>query len=524
MSGGILELFVALAYSAARMFIAYLLSVASALLIGIPMGRSEKLEKVLYPIIDVLQSVPILGFFPFVITLTANVLPPPYGIELASILLIFTSQAWNMILGVYASVKFIPPYILDMAKIYRLNLVAKLTKIYIPASIPAISKNSIISWAGGLFFLVSSEIIALGSTNYALEGIGTYVQMALESGDMQAVSLGIIGVMFLSILTYILIWNPMYSATIEVSTGTEFVPKIDRPFKFFWRRLKIVAGNISDFLIIVNANLSNKFLLKKPSFSKKAKLFTVIVTFTLLISYILVKFAEWLNRAQLEIWATGYSSLLIEATEGLLVSLLRITVVLIAGFFVVLAISYLLYEKTSIYRKGFVLSGEVLSSIPASLWWPIFISMISLGFPPELVSMFIIFQGAIWYIFFNIALTGVGQVEKNIMEMAKIYKIKGRYKFFNIYVPMLTPFVLSGASSAWGGAWNATIVAEYAILGNQIISLFGIGYLISEATYSGNSQALFLYILILTSFIVVLNRTLWAWLYSYAKKKYHIIE
>lgn len=513
-----MELIPAIAHSALRLFAAYIISVIVALLVGIPMGRNEKVEKILYPIIDVLQSVPILGFFPLIIALFVKSLPSPFGLELASIFLIFTSQAWNMILGVYANVKFIPPYILEVSSVYRFNLLTKITKIYIPAAIPAIAKNSIISWAGGLFFLVSSEIITMGSTNYMLEGVGTYVQLAVDSGNFEEIALGILSVMILSVLVYLLVWNPFYALTSMTVAENRFMPMIDRPFRIFWRFFSNLSKNLSDtFIIRVNNLLPHD---RKAKYNKIFKIATMVLAI-LLIAYFVFTLIE---SVTISINFGRIPFLLTEAMKGISFSLLRVGAVLLASFLIVIYISYLLYEKRPIFRKSFVLFGEFLSSIPASLWWPMFILLIEKGFSPIFVSLFIIFQGSIWYIFFNIALTGVGPIERNLMEMAKIYRIKGRYKFFNIYVPMLTPYVLSGMSSAWGGAWNATIVAEYATLGSQLITFFGIGFLISQSTVAGDTSALAIYIITLTAFIVILNRTLWAWLYSYSRKRYHIIE
>ncbi|MEM0179505.1 MAG: ABC transporter permease subunit [Fervidicoccaceae archaeon] len=515
-----MELVAALAASMLRMFLAYLLSVLVALAAGIAMGRNEKVEKILYPVIDVLQSVPILGFFPIVIDIMVRALPEQYGIQLASIFLIFTSQAWNLILGVYANVKFIPSYVLEVAKIYKLSFLARLLKIYIPASVPAIAKNSIISWAGGLFFLVSSEIITMGSTNYMLEGIGTYIQLGLEAGNAEQIALGILSIVILSIGVYVFIWNPFYSIVTQTSSEENVMPMIGAPFRIFWRSSTKFWSSVSDALIIRLAAISRK----EYALSRKVRNWLKIS----LISILLIAAVFFMQRISGKITfsmsSEKISLVLISALEGVSISLLRVAIVLGIGTISVMFLSYLLYERKKLFRKLFILSGEFLSSVPASLWWPIFVALILRGFPPVLVSLFIIFQGAIWYIFFNIALTGIGPMEKNIMEMAKIYRIKGRYKFFRIFVPMLTPYVLSGMSSAWGGAWNATIVAEYAYLGTQVISFFGIGYLISSSTVSGDTTSLAIYVLTLTFLIVVFNRTFWAWLYSYGRKKYHVVD
>ncbi|HEW64424.1 ABC transporter permease subunit [Fervidicoccus fontis] len=520
-----MNIIIALALSMLRMFLALFLSILVAYLAGIPMGSNEKVEKILYPIIDVLQSVPILGFFPLIILLFVNNLPGWLGPELASIFLIFTSQSWNLIIGVYSAVKVIPQEIIDMANIYKLSTVAKIFKIYIPYSKQALARNILISWAGGLFFLTASEVITLGSTNYELTGIGTYIQMAADSNNFSLVFIGTFILMITSVLIYVLFLNPFFNSTAGEGKESFKGLSVDILYEKLTSFFSPLVSKIVDGLIIINGKINSKISLHTQSRNYKfIASFLLLAFLSVIILFNIYSIIEIPKAIENYIAETFQASLILNGIEGLLISTARVVLVMMLGLIFLILISYYLYEKPTIYRSIFTLAGEVLASMPSILWWPIFLLLIERGFSPLLVSFFIIFQGSIWYIFFNVFLTGIGSIEKNLMEMSRIYKIRGIYKLFYIYIPMISPYLVAGLSAGWGGAWNADIVAEYASIGTNLITFFGIGYLISLSTYSGNMLALSTYVFLLVMFIIIVNRTVWAFMYSYIKKKYHVID
>ncbi|ADM27036.1 binding-protein-dependent transport systems inner membrane component [Ignisphaera aggregans DSM 17230] len=213
----IIELIVDLLYSLLRLFSAYILSISVALVIGISMARSKVLEVILYPIIDVLQSIPVLGFFPAVLLFLVNIFPPPIGVEMASIILIFTGQVWNLILGVYSAIKSLPSDFILLSEVYSLNTASRILKIYIPAALFAIASNSVVSWAGGLFFLTACEIISFGNTEYRLRGIGTTIIELASKGDYIDMYIAIMLLLAISIFLYIFLWNPLANIAANIS-------------------------------------------------------------------------------------------------------------------------------------------------------------------------------------------------------------------------------------------------------------------------------------------------------------------
>lgn len=508
-----------------RMFISISLSIAIAITVGVIMARNQKAEKLLYPIIDVLQSVPILGFFPFVLMLFVNLKPQWLGPELASIILIFTSQSWNLILGVYSSVKVIPQDIIDMSEVFGLSKAAKFFKIYIPFAMPSIARNLIISWAGGLFFLTASEVIILGSTQYTLTGIGTYIQMAANAGNFSDVILGIIVLIISSILTYVFIWNPFFETIAKGFSGYGTF-EVFSSYLIYKPLSKIVStfyNFIAEWAIDINSKFKRYAKIGFGIKRKEEKFFYYSIALLIAMAGLYLIW-QYTKSSSISLSNFDLGKYLYTGFFGLFLTLARIIFILLGGTFVILAISYYLYDRRPIYKAIFTLLGEIMASVPAVLWWGIFDYLIRRGFPPIITMFIIFFQGSIWYVFFNVFLTGIGPFEKNLMEMANIYKIKGIYKFRYVFVPLLAPYLVSGLASGWGGAWNAAIIAEFAQIGGTTLAYFGIGYLISLSTYLGDETGLTFYVLFLSLFIVIINRTAWKMLYNYMKKKYHIID
>jgi len=250
----IYELFVSTSYTLARMVAAYLLSLLIAILIGITMAVNRKAEVILNPLIDVLQSIPILGFFPAALLILIRILPSGVGAEVASVFLIVTSMVWNMIYGVYTSIKSLDRGIMDVAKIYKMGVLAKLVTIYLPASKNAIATNSLISWAGGWFFVTAAEIISLGSEEYRLRGLGSYIVEASARGDQAALYAGV-GILILMIMiTYLLIWNPMISLRGEAYTITQ--PSIKILYRLLSPRFSALSVRLSTGIYRIDAALS----------------------------------------------------------------------------------------------------------------------------------------------------------------------------------------------------------------------------------------------------------------------------
>jgi len=488
------------------MILSYLLSLAIALIVGIAMATNKRIDSIVNPLIDILQSIPILGFFPAAILIFINLFPGRLGVELASILLISTSMVWNMIYGVHSAIKSIDPSVIEMLKTYRVGALTKLVLIYIPATRKAIATNSAISWAGGWFFITAAEVISLGSSEYRLKGLGSYIVEASVRGDQLSLYMGLAVLIAIIIASYILIWNNAISIKGEVYSVSQ--PSIGILYRFFTRiagsfRNKLLDAAVMTDHIITSLGLSIKVLYIPYMIIFAAGASTVIM-FLLYGSFEVI--AE--IHGKLGMLARHIVVSMPIAVYALLLSLSRVLAVLALGVAIGVSTAYLyITYRRSTYILIFI--GEVLSSLPATIWWPILAGAIRSGFSPTIVSLIILFQGSFWYIFFNIIFYGIPSFRRSLLEVSEIYGIKGRLYIEKIFIPSLFPSIAAGLISASGGAWNATIVAEYIDLGDLKIDLGGIGSLISRSAEEGDVLSLLTYITCMAATVVAFNKLIW---------------
>ncbi|MEM4623678.1 MAG: ABC transporter permease subunit [Desulfurococcaceae archaeon] len=505
-----LDLIVALIYSMMRMFVAYILSLIGSILIGTIMARNRHVETFLLPILDILQSIPILGFFPMVLLLFIRAIPNKLGVELAIIFLIVTSMIWNMIFGVYSSIKSLDPAIYDLVKVYRLGVVTTFSRIYVPASIRAIAANSIISWAGGWFFITSSEVLTIGVSEIKVSGIGTYIMDSFSQGNMKETYLGI-GVLILSVIaTYIFLWNPLF----EEVGGIKLL-SYNKVYKYIIKKIVMYVYDNVITLIEILGNLLKRFV-SKCSFATTKLIRVIMATIALIIFLLLLAIMD--NYLKEYWWSIGLRvSISVDPAQlslNLLLSLSRVLGVVLLSVLISLFLSYISYYSIKSGRSIFihvVLIGETLASIPAIFWWPLLFSLVKLrSFGAYAVSLIVFLQGSLWYSFFNIMLFGISNVRKDIVDLADIYRIRGFYFIKHIFIPLLLPSIATSALSSWGGAWNSTIVAEYFSAENITINLGGVGALMNIALSNGDTTTLLILVLVLSLLITTINKTLWA--------------
>lgn len=479
-----------------RMLVAYIISLLVALSLGIAMARRRYVEEILMPILDVLQSIPILGFFPIVIVIFLSFLPKGIGLELSAVFLLITSLLWNMIFGVYSAIKSLDPEIFQMAGVYRLGTFARLFFIYIPAARGAIAANSIISWAGGWFFLTSAEVIASGSEEYKLLGLGSLIMDLYSKGDALDLYIAVALLCTIIMLSYILIFNP---ATNIVVQGV----KIASITKAYYPLHKAVSTIWSTLMWLGIKAESKRSGVAKASI---APLFIAVPATIALLSASVNLGTEQLSFITTFSW-------------NFLLSLTRVCAVIMLEFFIAILMAYLSIVKGQ--SSVIILAGEILASIPAIIWWPLLSPIITSM--PWLVSLIIFIQGSLWYEFFNVMLFGVPKIRKELLELASIYGIKGLNYFKYIFIPSLLPSIMAGALSAWGGAWNATIVAEYFGLGDNTIDLGGIGALLNKYVNQGDFTHIVWTVILWALLIATINKLIWSRLFKSIEKTY-IVE
>lgn len=516
-----------LIYSWTRMLIALAVSIGFSLAVGILAARNKRAESIVIPLLDVFQSIPILGFFPIVILGVIAIFPFIIGVNLGVIILIFTSMSWNITFGVYEAVKSIPQDYIDLSKISRSSAWYRITSIYIPASLSRIAYNAQISWAVGLFYLASSEILTLGvssgkcypSCNVA--GIGSAIFEFYLSNDFSGYIYAI-----LALVIAVVIWQYVFL----------------RPFALWAERYKFVEepravtrDPLMKFYSWVNhKSISKLFLMTHDRgvsrFTSSISRFRRGMKYSIVIAAAIFIIFE--TSAMITAGGNAISSLpsifTIGSVEGGVVTSLAYSFVRVwYVYFICVALGVPLGIGVALNKKLYSSATptlEILASIPAPVLLPLMVKFFANS--PEAVAGIIIFLGMIWYIIFNV-MAGIRSLPSELWELPKEFRVSRLKAWRNIYLPAsLTAFV-TGSITAIGAAWNTLIVAEYfspQVSATQSAPLtqvgIGIGKTIAIATAQGELLTLTLAILSMTALIVVFNLTVWRRIYHYVTKKY----
>jgi len=509
----VIEIIAALGVSWARMSIALLLSILFSLAVGIFAGVNKTAEKILIPALDVLQSIPILSFFP--LALYAFIaLHPVIGPELAAIFLIFTSQVWNIAFGVYESVKLLPAEILEASESLGFGWGRKLRSLYIPAAFPKIASNLPASWANGLYFLVACEIITIGEARWKLFGIGTLSTEFILAGRLLEFLVSLGAVMLAVILMNLLFFIPLMRLGERYKfqeTAAEvprvWIEKIAKP-------LGEVAKTLSPRFKLPKKRIPEKL---STHLGKYSKLAAIIV----LISISVAAFYGLASTSSLEAFIAlirGFEKLgIITPLIMISFSLMRVAAAIAIALVWVIPVAILIYEKKFL-EKILIPSFQVLASLPATILLPLIVKIIlDLRLPSEIGAIALILLGTQWYLLFFI--TGaMRNIPKEEEELCRLLRIEGLNKFKHLYLPRILPSLIMGCLVAMGGGWNTLVVAERIVLDHFVwqVENPGIGKALSEAVSIGDMGLLTAATIWMAGFIVILNRLVWRRLYEKA--------
>jgi NitT/TauT family transport system permease protein len=519
----VLGVFIDIVYSWIRMLIALAVSILFSIAIGILAARNKRAESIIIPLLDVFQSIPILGFFPIVIAAFIGVFPAPslIGVNLAVIFLIFTSMSWNIAFGVYEAVKSIPQDYIDLSQVTNTGTWGRIKSLYIPASLSRIAYNTQTSWAVGLFYLVASEILTVGSQNNkpvtytAGRGIAITITSYAKAGDWTGYTYSII-----ALIVAVAVWQVIFL----------------REFSLWSERYKFVEdakGHSKDPLLklyewVNHRSISKLFLLTHDrgvtKFSstiyrfRKTLVYTVLILF---IALILLQIGDIITAA-----TTGFSQLPtlseVAGAEGnvlisLLFSFARIWYVYLICTAVALPLGIVIALHPRLYETLTPVL-EVVASVPAPALLPVIV--ILAANQAEGVAAIIIFLGMIWYIIFNV-MAGIRTLPSELWELRRVFHLSSLQAWRDIYLPAsLTAFV-TGSITAVGAAWNTLIVAEFFSSGKTTTQVtFGIGKVIAENTYGGHLWIAYLAIISMTVLVITFNLTVWRRVYHYTTSRY----
>jgi len=511
--------------STGRMFVAYLLSLIFTLVYGYVAARNRTAEKILMPLLDVLQSVPILSFLPVVLLSLTVILPESIADELAAIVLIFTSQAWNMTYSFYQSITTIPTELREASAVFRFNPWLKFKTMEMPFAALGLIWNSMMSWAGGWFFLMAAEIFTIGSRDFRLPGIGAYLQTAANAGDLHAVTAGVFMLILTIILLDQLIWRPVLAWAekfkVEMVSGDElpdswlldiltrswliarFKERVYEPISE-WIDRQISRRWKSDTMVV--------FQEKQEGHASLAVKIIGVVT-AVVVLYGAYRVVLMLRHVEALEW--GSISLGVLTTFARVASSLAIALLWTVPAGVAIGTNRRL---ASVFQP----IVQVIASVPATALFPVLLlAMVKLPAGLNIAAIILMLMGTQWYLLFNV-IAGAMAIPQDLRYTTDLLRLSRWDRWRTLILPALFPYIVTGAITASGGAWNASIIAERTEFGGQTHSTLGIGALIAGATGAGNYPLLLAGTLALIITVVTINRLFWRWLYRVAEERYRM--
>ncbi len=508
-------------FSVTRIALAYLLSLVVAVAYGYVAAHSTRAERVLIPLLDTLQSIPVLSFLPPVMVAMMALFPTrQLGIELGSILLILTGQVWNMTFSVYSSIKNVPREMREAAGIYRFSRWQELTQLELPSAAIGLVWNSMMSVAGAWFFLMACEMFALGNRDLRLPGLGSYLQTASNAGDTRAIAWGLAAMIVVIVLIDQLIWRP------AIAWGEKFkleqVEAVQTPRSAvlnLLRRSRVLNALERTAIDPAGERVTLYFARSRadgPPTRPKGANWTaraVAVAAVLLLAFAVVKMAL--------VTASLSRSAMLGILTGAGATFLRVeaTLLLAALWTVPVGVAVGLRPRLAAFLQPL---AQIAASVPATALFPILLLfLIRAGGGLGIGSILLLLLGTQWYILFNV-IAGASSIPADLKEACHVFGISGAQRWRKLFLPGIFPYLITGFVTASGGAWNASIVAEYFKFRGQTLSTVGLGAVISRATDNGDFPALLGATLVMAAMVVTFNRLVWRRLYVLASTRFRL--
>ena len=502
-----------------RFFLAMLISIIIAIIYAVIAAKNKRLRLLLIPLLDIFQSIPVLGYLSFTVTVFTNLAPNNIlGIELAVIFTIFTAQVWNIIFSVYQSLITIPQDLYEVAKIYKLNKWRVFWQIELPFAIPGLVSNAILSMGSSWFFIVVSEVISVGTHSYILPGMGAYIALALSSLDFNAILYAIIAIIIL-----ILFFNELFFKPLTIWAGKfryEFNMSSNSKATS-WFVDCISNSNISKYLSYSFAQFFNFIIaLTFPNFIRKNSIIIFRIVETIVWGLILWGFTLLYLKLKILCGHVNFADILNVVKLTSITGIRIISLLFLISFILIpLGVFIGMRPKLAIRTQGYI---QFLTSIPANLYYPIFVIGIThfhLNLNSWLPLMLVVGSG--WYILYNV-IAGTQNIPTELTESCNILKLTTLVKFFKVTLPAIAPFYVTGLIIAAGASWNASIVAEIINWGDKTLSIEGIGSFIAINTIGGNFPQITLALISMGCFVILINHLLWKPLFKYTSTKFRL--
>jgi len=505
-----------------RMFAALAASLVFTFTYATLAAKSRRAEMVLIPVLDILQSVPVLGFLSFTVTFFLGLFPGnTMGAELAAVFAIFTSQAWNMAFSFYQSLRTVPPDLDEVARGFRLTAWQKFWQLEAPFAMPGLIWNTMMSMSGGWFFVVASEAITVGDTTITLPGVGSYIAKANDGGNWPAIGAAVL-TMGIVILLYdqllfrpIVAWAAKFRVELSESQDVESSWVLNLIKRTFWLK----AG----FAPIAAAMRSVSFwplhfqrFPSAPSASKSQQPSRIIDALWILIIIAVAVWAAWLTvsyiATELNWDEVGRVFVLTFYT------LIRVLMLMLLATIVWVPISVGIGLRPR-WAEAVQPIAQFLAAFPVNLLFGGAVSLVlAYNLNPNIWLSFLIIFGTQWYIVFN-TIGGAAAFPNDLREASANFHVHGWLWWKQVILPGVMPYYLTGAITASGGSWNASIVAEYVKWKDHTVVAQGVGSYIAQATDKGDFPRIVLGVAVMSLFVTVFNRLFWRRLYAYAERR-----
>jgi len=511
-------------YSLVRMATAYVLSLAFALTYGYIAAYNKRAEVMMIAVLDVLQSIPVLSFLPGVMLATVALFPTrQLGLELGSIVLIFTGQVWNIAFSFYSSLKAIPRELREATRIYGFSRWQRFFQLELPFSTIGLVWNSMVSVAQGWFTLMLCEMFVLNNRDFRLPGLGSYLKTAADNNDKQAMAWGLAALIGVIVLLDQLLWRPLiiwsdkFKFEQVESTAPSRSPFLSMLFNSTVLRAvrHRVFAPLSERLVHYLAERTPASEPANPTTPKLGNLLAVGVVAILvgLSLYATVKagiLLSGLSSAELSLTFHAAGATLLRVTLSLL---LAVAWCVPAG----VAIGF--SPRLARYAQPL---AQIAASVPATALFPIILlAIIQMGGGINTASIILMLLGTQWYILFNV-IAGALAIPSDMRDVSSIFRFNFRERWMTVILPGIFPYLVTGLVTASGGAWNASIVAEYFRMNEHTYTTLGLGAQISLANDSGNGRLLLLSTVVMAAMVVTINRLLWKPLFRLSERRYRL--
>lgn len=513
-----------------RMFAALAASLLFTLVIATLAAKSRKAELVILPALDILQSVPVLGFLTFTVSFFMGLFPGgQLGVECAAIFAIFTSQVWNMTFGFYQSLKTVPNDLLDVSRQFRFSPWHRFVRLELPFAMPGLVWNMMMSMSGGWFFVVASEAITVGDTTVNLPGIGSWLALAIARQDIAAIVWAVAAMAVVILIYDQLLFRPIVAWADKFRFEQTASQKRPRS----WVYDLVRASGLIPVLLDVLADVARFFRLGRDAWLKVAQFtaprFKWLPTIAASARFIRLSDRVWLSLVLIGcLVGSLYLANFIGAELGLeevvrafglgLTTMTRVAVLIVIASLIWVPIGVWI-GLNPVWAERLQPLAQFLAAFPANVLFPFaVIAIVGLKLDADIWLSPLMVLGTQWYILFNV-IAGASAIPTDLREAARTFQVRGWQWWRQVALPGIFPYYVTGALTAAGGSWNASIVAEAVSWGDQHLQASGLGSFIAQATEAGDFPRVALGIVVMSMFVVGFNRLLWRPLYRYAERR-----